>query len=182
MLTPEKVVEQTEKWILDVVVGLNFCPFASNVVKQQKIFYRVEMSSELHTCLNTVLQELLRLDDNAGIETSFVIFPNAFENFNDYLDMVWLAEKQLKKQGYKGVYQLASFHPQYLFAKSKEEDAANYTNRSVYPMIHLLRESSIDKALQHFKSPGNIPERNISFAREKGPAYMRMLRDACLDS
>ena len=101
MLTPEKVVEQTEKWILDVVVGLNFCPFASNVVKQQKIFYRVEMSSELHTCLNTVLQELLRLDDNAGIETSFVIFPNAFENFNDYLDMVWLAEKQLKNRGIK---------------------------------------------------------------------------------
>lgn len=182
MLTSEKVVEQTKKWIMDVVVGLNFCPFASNVAKQQKIFYRVETSNELHICLDTLLQEMIRLDGDHHIETSFVIFPQSFQKFKDYLDLVWLAEKLLKKQGYKGVYQLASFHPQYLFANSKEDDAANYTNRSVYPMIHLLREASIDKALEHYKSPENIPERNIQFAREKGPAYMKMLRDACLDT
>lgn len=181
MLTSEKVVEQTKKWILDVVVGLNFCPFASNVIKQQKIFYRVETSKELHTCLDTLLQEMIRLDGDNNIETSFVIFPDSFQKFKDYLDLVWLAEKLLVKQGYKGVYQLASFHPQYMFANSKEDDAANYTNRSVYPMIHLLREAGIDKALEHYKSPESIPERNIEFAREKGPAYMKMLKDACLD-
>ncbi|HEV7782749.1 MAG TPA: DUF1415 family protein, partial [Chitinophagaceae bacterium] len=85
-----------------------------------------------------------------------------------------------KQNGYEGIYQLASFHPLYLFANSSPTDAANYTNRSVYPMLHLLREESIDKALAHYSDPENIPERNINFAHEKGLTYMKMLRDACL--
>jgi uncharacterized protein len=81
-----------------------------------------------------------------------------------------------KKQGYEGVYQVASFHPNYLFAGSHENDAANYTNRSVYPMLHLLREEAVEKALEHYKDPETIPERNIQFAREKGLAYMKKLQ------
>jgi hypothetical protein len=87
----------------------------------------------------------------------------------------------LIKNGYEGVYQVASFHPLYLFAGSDEKDAANYTNRSVYPMLHLLRESSIDKALESYIDPENIPVRNIEFARKKGLVYMKMLRDTCMD-
>ena len=94
--------------------------------------------------------------------------------------MVSVAEKLLKQYGYDGIYQLASFHPQYKFAGAPDNDAANYTNRSVYPMLHLLRESSIDKALEHFNDPESIPDRNINFAREKGIVYMKMLREACL--
>ena len=90
------------------------------------------------------------------------------------------AEKLLKRKGYEGVYQLASFHPHYRFAAASAGDAANYTNRSPYPMLHLLKEESIEKALQHYPNPEQIPERNIQFAREKGPAYMKMLRDSCL--
>ncbi|HEX6168327.1 MAG TPA: DUF1415 domain-containing protein, partial [Chitinophagaceae bacterium] len=118
-----------------------------------------------------------RLDNDATIETSFLIFPNAFQKFDDYLDLVALAENRLKRNGYEGVYQVASFHPLYLFANSNENDAANYTNRSIYPMLQLLREESIDKALENYKSPESIPVRNINFAREKGLAYMKMLRD-----
>ena len=180
MATTEQVINQTKKWIIDVVVGCNFCPFASNVLKQQKVYYRVETSASLAICLDTFLEEMTRLDNDPGIETSFLIFPNAFTQFDAYLDMLSLAENLVKQNKYEGIYQVASFHPLYRFENSTENDAANYTNRSVYPMLHLLREESIDMALEHYKSPDNIPERNIKFARERGLPYMKMLRDACL--
>lgn len=180
MQKDNQAIEQTKKWIIDVVIGCNFCPFAANVVKQQQVFYRVEHSDALTVCLDVFLQEISRLDEDMTIETSFLLFPNAFAHFEAYLDMVHVAEKLLKKNGYEGVYQVASFHPEYRFADAPEEDAANYTNRSPFPMLHLLREESIDRALEHYKDPDSIPERNIRFAREKGPVYMKMLRDACM--
>jgi uncharacterized protein len=174
-----QIIDETKKWIDDVVVGCNFCPFAANVVKKQTIYYKVEESIDTAICLEALLTEVTRLDDKTTIETSFLIFPNNFKEFDDYLNLVSLAEKLLKKKGYEGVYQIASFHPLYLFEGSLENDAANYTNRSIYPMLHLLREAAIDKALENYSSPENIPERNIKFAREKGLVYMKMLRDAC---
>ena len=180
MHTNEEVISQTKKWINDVVVGCNFCPFAATVMKQQTVHYKVEESSLANICMESFLLEAIRLDDDESIETSFIIFPNAFKKFEDYLDIVSVAEKLVQQNGYEGIYQVASFHPLYLFAGSSENDAANYTNRSIYPMLHLLRESSIDKALEHYKDPENIPDRNINFAKEKGVAYMKLLRDNCL--
>ena len=181
MITSEQVIEQTKKWITDVVIGCNFCPFAARVVKQQTVFFKVETATATNICLESFLQEVTRLDKDETIETSFLIFPESFKSFSDYLDLVSVAEKLLKQHNYNGIYQLASFHPQYLFADAMPADAANYTNRSIYPMLHLLRESSIDKALAHYDAPENIPERNVNFAREKGMAYMKMLRDNCLN-
>ena len=177
-MTAEQIIERTKKWIIDVVIGCNFCPFAANVVKQKTIYYKVEESTEMDVCLDSFVLEMKRLDNDATIETSFLIFPNAFQKFDDYLDLLSVAEDRLKRNGYEGVYQVASFHPLYLFANSDENDPANYTNRSIYPMLHLLREESIDKALENYISPESIPVRNINFAREKGLAYMKMLRDA----
>ena len=174
------VIEHTKKWINNVIIGCNFCPFAAAVIKQQTVHYRVETSTDANICLQTFLQETMRLDENGSIETSFIIFPNNFQQFDDYLDIVSVAEKLLQQNGYEGIYQVASFHPFYLFAGSDENDASNYTNRSVYPMLHLLREASIDKALQNYKHPENIPDSNINFAREKGLVYMKMLKDTCL--
>ena len=177
-MNPEQIIDITKKWIIDVVIGCNFCPFAANVVKQKTIFYKVEEDTDIETCLDSFAQEMERLDNDSTIETSLLIFPNAFQQFDDYLDLLSLAEKLLKRKGYEGIYQLASFHPLYLFANSDENDPANYTNRSIYPMLHLLREESIDKALANYKDPESIPARNINFAKEKGLAYMKMLRDA----
>ncbi len=181
MTTPEQVIEQTKKWITDVVIGCNFCPFAARVVKQQTVFFKIENAAAPNIFLETFLQEVTRLDNDDTIETSFLIFPDTFKNFNEYLDLVSAAEKLLKQKGYDGTYQLASFHPQYMFADATHNDAANYTNRSPYPMLHLLRESSIDMALDHYEDPESIPERNIHFAREKGMVYMKLLRDNCLN-
>ena len=177
-MTHEQIIERTKNWIIEVVIGCNFCPFAANVVKQRSIFYKVEESVDMDTCLDSFGLEMQRLDTNGAIETTLIILPNGFQKFDDYLVLLSMAEKLLKKEGYEGIYQVASFHPLYLFAGSDENDPANYTNRSIYPMLHLLREESIDKALENFKSPESIPARNINFAREKGLAYMKMLRDA----
>jgi uncharacterized protein len=118
------------------------------------------------------------MNANPGTETSFLILPEGFSDFLAYLDLVGLAEELLENEGFEGIYQVASFHPEYMFEGSPEDDPANYTNRSPYPMLHLLREESIEKALEHYQGdPEEIPGRNVDFAREKGIVYMKMLRD-----
>lgn len=176
----EQVVTQTKKWIAEVVIGCNFCPFAAREVKRNAVNYIVEHSTDIATCLHTLISECIRMDEDPVTETSFIIYPEAFENFEDYLDLVSLAEALIEQERYEGIYQVASFHPQYCFEDADENDAANYTNRSVYPMLHILREESIEAALERYTDPGEIPERNMKFAREKGVAYMKLLRDTCL--
>ncbi len=179
MPSTEQVILQTRKWITDVVAGCNFCPFVAKEIKQNSIHYQVETAVDLAGSLQAFLQECKRLDEEK-IETTLLIFPEGFSKFDDYLELVELAEKLLRKEGYEGIYQVASFHPLYLFNGAPADDAANYTNRSVYPMLHLLREEGVEKALLNYPNPEQIPDRNIVFARKKGLGHMKMLRDACL--
>ena len=147
MPTAQKVIAQTKQWITDVVVACHFCPFAAQVIRAEKVHYEVNTNIAMDSCISAVLRELTRLDDDNNIETTFLIFPEAFNEFADFLGLIALAEKLLKQKRYVGIYQLASFHPLYQFAGLHQNDAANYTNRSIYPMLHLLREASISKAL-----------------------------------
>lgn len=181
-ISNDQIIEQTRKWIREVVIGCNLCPFAAKVVNQNTVHFQIAENMSVEKFGIEILAEINRLELDANIETSFLIFPNSLSDFNEYLDMISQAEKLLIKNGYEGIYQIASFHPLYQFADSFENDAANYTNRSVYPMLHLLREESIEKALIHYESPENIPNRNINFTRKKGQTYMKMLRDSCLNS
>ena len=176
----EQIIAQTRKWVRDVVIGLNFCPFAASVENQKQIRYAVEDSDKLEAALETFLLECIRLDNDDDVETTLIIFPKAFRNFDHYLNFLELAEELIELNAYDGVYQVASFHPDYLFADSDKDDPANFTNRSPYPMIHILREDSMEAALQKYPHADKIPERNIAFAQEKGLSYMQMLRDACL--
>ncbi len=180
MSSSQQIIDQTITWIRKVVIGCNFCPFAAQALKQHHVHYQVEDSTNPALCLDAFFKELVRLDNDPQIETSFLIFSTAFQQFDDYLDLVSLAEDLLAEKGYEGVYQLASFHPQYQFASSAKNDAANYTNRSIYPMLHFLRESSIDKAVAQYENSEKIPERNVDFARKKGLTFMKMLRDSCI--
>lgn len=180
MTTTETIIAQTQKWIIDVVVGCNFCPFAAKEIKQQTIHYQVEESADSAACMEAFAQECTRLDEAEDIATTLLILPNACASFDEFLDLVELAENWLLENEYEGVYQVASFHPQYIFGGAPVNDAANYTNRSIYPMLHLLREEQIDQALERYANPENIPDNNIHFAREKGVAYMKMLRDNCM--
>ncbi len=171
----ETVIVQTRKWIQDVVVGCNFCPFAAPVVKAGTIEYEVIEEASPDEALAALSQAFNNLDTNTGIETLFLIFPDRFTSFDDYLDLLHLAEDFLEEQGYEGVYQLASFHPAYLFEGSSEEDPSNYTNRSPYPMLHLLREDKLSLAIDSFPGTEKIPLRNIKYAQQKGIIYMRQL-------
>lgn len=182
MSSSQQVIDQTIAWIHKVVVGCNFCPFAARTLQQHHVHYQVEPSTNVTLCMDAFLKEIVRLDKEPLIETSFLIFSSAFQQFDDYLDAVSIAEHLIKEKGYEGVYQLASFHPMYRFASSVRNDAADYTNRSIYPMLHLLRESSIEKAVAQYENSGKIPERNVDFARKKGLTFMKLLRDSCINS
>ena len=170
-----EIIARTKKWITDVVIGCNFCPFAAKPVKEGTVFFRVEHSAVPAVCVQTLLEEFQRLNTHPAIETTLLVLPGGFSTFSSYLSLVQRANQALAKKKYTGVFQLASFHPEYLFGNSTNDDAANYTNRSPYPMLHLLREASLAQALKHYPNPEAIPERNIRFAREKGLAYMKML-------
>ena len=171
----EIIITQTKKWITDVVVGCNFCPFAAKELKRNTIHYKVLANATSITALEAVLALLRHLDDNDNIETSFLIMPGSFPLFDAYLDLVDLAEKLLAKENYEGIYQVASFHPQYIFAGSRDDDPSNYTNRSPYAMLHFLREDSVSKAVDSYPAINKVPERNIAFTREKGLRYMQQL-------
>lgn len=180
MLTNGIIVAQTKKWITDVVVGCNFCPFAARELKRGSIQYQVIQSAERKDVLEALAQAFNELDANKKIETTILILPNGFDKFSNYLQLAELAESLLKKEGYEGIYQVAGFHPQYIFAGSSGDDPANYTNRSPYPMLHLLREESLSLAIDNYPGTENIPQKNIEYANAKGLAYMQLLREACM--
>lgn len=179
MITDEKIIEQTNNWIKSVVIDCNFCPFAAKALFNKSIRYVIKTDVSITESLAALKTELDELENKTDIETSFIIFANNFLDFDDYLDLVQEAEQLLTKQNYDGVYQIASFHPDYCFEGANEDDAANYTNRSIYPMLHILREESLTKALSLFPNPEEIPHKNIDFARQKGLKYMQLLRAAC---
>lgn len=180
MVNEQQVIEQTKNWIQKIVIGLNFCPFANREFKNDTIHYQVEFCKTRTDARNALLKEYKRLDNDRFIATTLLIFPQAFQEFDTYLQFVSFAEKLMQQKGYEGIYQLASFHPLYQFDSSAYDDPANYTNRSIYPMLHLLREDHVRKAVQFYGNADEIPSRNIQFAREKGEVYIKMLRDSCL--
>lgn len=174
-ITDEQCIQQTKQWIMDVVVGLNFCPFARREMLRKTVHYHVVHTADRAEILDILKAEYIRLDQNPEIATTFLIFVQGLEDFKTYWSLVRSADKQIATLDYEGIYQLASFHPQYLFAGSKKDDAANYTNRSPYAMLHILREQSLSQAVDNYPNPENIPNTNIELARSKGLAFMQAL-------
>jgi hypothetical protein len=175
------IIAQTKKWIIDVVVGCGFCPFASTEIKRASISYEIVQNATMASALKAMISVLHQLDTNENIETSLLILPENFDSFDEYLGLIELADSLLAKENYEGVYQIASFHPRYLFAGSSEDDAANYTNRSPYPMLHFLREASVTNAVDNYPDIDEVPRRNIRFTNEKGLTYMQELLNGCMN-
>ena len=177
------VIDQTKAWVSSVVVGDNFCPFARKEMENNTIRYRVISDKDdklaLENGLMALLAECKALDDDEAIETTILIYSEGFDAFDHFLELLELANNLMAEKGYEGVYQLASFHPDYCFADASDDDPANYTNRSPYPALHLIREESIERVLEGVDNPERIPERNVRFAREKGLAYMQEKLKAC---
>lgn len=180
MANEETIIAQTKKWITDVVVGCNFCPFAAREIKRGSIHYEVIATADRKAVLEALSGIFTTMDNTPGVETSLLILPIGFSSFTVYLQMIDLAEALLAEENYEGIYQIASFHPAYLFAGAANTDPSNYTNRSPYPMIHLLREASVSKAVDSYPDVNDIPQKNIAFATAKGLAAMQLLRETSM--
>ena len=163
-----KIIDSVKYWLENTIIGFNFCPFAKKEFVNQSIHYEVVDESDIQEQLFALSHELKRLDQNTDIETTLLVLPIGLESFFDYLDFLELANGLNCELGYEGVYQLASFHPDYCFADAKQNAPSNYTNRSPYPIIHIIREASLQRVLAHYPDPEEIPVRNIKVAEEKG--------------
>lgn len=156
------VLDRTRNWLRDFVIGLNLCPFAKLPYSTNRIRYRVYDGNIMEELLAFIYAEIEFLDSTLvdDIETTLVIIPNMLQDFEEFLSMVHLSEMILVDLKLEGIIQIASFHPEYQFADSRIEDITNYTNRSPYPMIHLLREDSVEAAIRSHGNTASIPERN----------------------
>jgi hypothetical protein len=178
-LNDQQVISTIQAWVKSFIIGYSICPFAKREWDRGSIYYTLNRTADIEYFLEFLIQECERLDSDDGIETTLLIYPEALSNFDDYLDYLDIAERLLIEQGYEGIYQMASFHPDYCFDGSAPDDPANYTNRSPYPMLHLIREESIERAVAAYPHPENIPERNIELTRRLGQAKMQALLAAC---
>lgn len=180
-MNPETLITQTQHWLKSVVVECNFCPFAQRELERESIRFVISEKPQIDSCLQKVFDECVYLDEHTDTETTLLIFSGALSDFENYLDFVDMAEQLLVQQDYEGIYQLASFHPNYCFSGTETDDAANYTNRSPYPMLHLIRESSLKMALENYPDAEKVPERNIAFARAEGIDVMKARLDRCYE-
>jgi hypothetical protein len=169
------VIEQTRRWIADVVIGLNLCPFARRVFDGELIRFTVTEAADAESLRMALAEELKRLAATpaAEVETAFLIHPHALADFLDYNDFVAEAEQLVADLGLEGVIQIASFHPRYQFAGTRPDDVENYTNRSPFPMLHLLREDSITAVNDDPVKLEDIPRRNVETLRRLGLRKVR---------
>ena len=166
----ETVVRDTRKWLERAVIGLNLCPFAKAVHVKEQVHYAVSDATQPRQLLEEVERELDALValDPAVRETTLLIAPGCLENFLEFNDFLAEADRLLRRRRLEGVVQLASFHPAYQFAGTEASDISNFTNRSPYPTLHLLRESSIERAVQAFPRPEAIYEANMQTLQRLG--------------
>ncbi|MDX5376390.1 MAG: DUF1415 domain-containing protein [Halomonas sp.] len=158
----------TRAWVERFVVAHNVCPFARRELVNDTVRFVEVSAKEWEPALEALIDECRRLDATPGIETTLMVLRPGLEDFDDYLDFLAVAEALLVEQGYEGVFQLASFHPDYCFEGAATDDPGNFTNRSPWPMLHLLREAGLERALSHYPDPEAIPERNVEAMRQLG--------------
>lgn len=163
VLDPVSVENQVKRWLQEVVIGLNLCPFAAKPTRAGSVRFAVSDASSEETVLETLQEELARLGaaSPAEIETTLVITPNALLDFYDYNQFLDWVDQLLRREQWEGEIQVASFHPRYCFAGTEEGDPENLTNRSPYPIFHLIREDSLSEILEKFPDSDRIPEANI---------------------
>ena len=177
---PREAVAVTQHWLERFVIGLNLCPFAAAPFRLDRIAYPVCDEVLLEGIYPAFLRtlETLVLSDSVEQETALLILTRGLSDFQDYLDGLSTLEQAVADAGLDGVIQLASFHPDYCFEGTSADDPANFTNRSPFPMIHLIREENLDAVLASYPRPESIPELNVRRLRDLGVSRIRdLLRD-----
>ncbi|WP_269789973.1 DUF1415 domain-containing protein [Stenotrophomonas sp. Iso1] len=153
----------TRNWLEKAVIGLNLCPFAKAVYTKQQVRFVLSDASTPEALLEQLVEELALLRDTPAeqTDTTLIIHPDVLTDFLEYNDFLENADAAVEALDLQGILQVASFHPQYQFAGAAPDDVSNYTNRAPYPILHLLREDSVERAVAAFPDPDVIIERNI---------------------
>ncbi len=180
-MSSDQIIVQTKQWINSFIIEYNICPFARRAFINKQIYFAVIESISIENCLYDVFVECQRLDNQKDIETTFLIFPDYFDHFDEFLNFLALSEELLKLHSYEGIYQLASFHPAYCFENTTKQDPENFTNKSPYPMLHLIREASVSKAISSFPHPELIPQNNIDLTRKLGTVKLQAILNTALN-
>ena len=176
-MSDDQVLSKTRHWLEAAVIGLNLCPFAKAVYVKNQV--RLVVSKARHA--DDLLEELDReLDLLVGtptneIDTTLLIHPSLFDDFLDFNDFLEIAEGVVDEHGLEGVIQLASFHPQFQFDGTEPDDISNYTNRAPFAILHLLREESVERAVEAFPNADDIFEANIQTLEKLGHAGWKSL-------
>lgn len=170
--------ESVRLWLDSFVVELNLCPFAKPALRSNGAKL-ISINGDLEYCLKSVALVCEQLDSDQSLETALIILESGCTHFDDYLDLVAISEALLIDLGYEGIYQIASFHPHYVFDGNTPTDLDNYTNRSPYPIIHLLRERSISQALATYPDAELIPDRNRETMLSKDEGDLKKRLENC---
>jgi len=171
----EQAIEQTQHWVETVVIKHNFCPFAVGPFRKNAIRYAVSSAENENDLVDDLVDEIARLRDASEdeLETSILILTFCLGNFEDYNQFLDIADGILEEMDLLGEIQIASFHPDYCFADLAPDDVRNYTNRSIYPMFHIIRESSIEVARETYADVDLIPEKNMALLEKMGLAEVK---------
>ena len=166
----QQIIDDMRLWLEQAVIGLNLCPFAKSVHVKNQIRYVVSEATELDVALTDLLLELRHLHNVSPetTDTTLLIFPHMFHDFYVFNDVLDLVDEVTDAEEFDNAFQVASFHPQFQFANTQPDDIENYTNRAPYPTWHLIREASIDRAVQSFPDAEAIYSRNIQTLRTLG--------------
>ncbi|MFC1233509.1 DUF1415 domain-containing protein [Vibrio sp. F74] len=162
-MNDNQIITQTQHWLEEVVIGLNLCPFAAKPNRNKQIKIEVSHAETEEKLLEDILAQLMTLDSTTAeqLETTLVVIPDMLQDFYDYnLFLDWV-DALIKQQNWEGIFQVATFHPDYCFGGAHPDDDENLTNRSPLPVLHLIREQSMERVLKHYPDPESIPENNI---------------------
>lgn len=179
--SPDAVIAQTRAWVDRAVIGLNLCPFAKAPQVKGLVRYVVSPATDPAALLSDLIAELERLAESPAekLETTLLIHPGVLTDFAEHNDFIEVAEDTVAELDLEGVLQVASFHPQYQFADTDADDVSNATNRSPFPTLHLIREESIDRAVEAFPEAEAIYETNIATLERLGAEGWAELQRAC---
>jgi hypothetical protein len=157
----QTIEHQTKKWLQEVVIGLQLCPFAKAPFQNEQICFFVSQANSEEELIEDLIRQCDHLDKDVDTETTLIICVNLLDDFFDFCQFLTWANSTLKSNQWQGVYQLANFHPDYVFNGCESDDPQNLTNRAPFPILHLLREESLSKKLEKYPQPELIPENNI---------------------
>ena len=181
-MTHNRIITSTRQWLETVVVGLKLCPFADRELRYGRVRFTVTDAETEAELLMALHSELSLLINDATVETTLLIHPQTLLDFYDFNDFLQIADDLLTDLALQGIVQIASFHPDYQFGGTAPDDVQNYTNRSPNPMLHLIREDSLARAIGAYPDVAQIPTRNVALMQSMGSTKARALLARCAET